>query len=287
MALVQYNFKIEEEMKDTAEQLSRDFSGKQEFLSAMLDSYKQLKQQNVDTNIDMSKYDNLEANTKKVLTEAFKHIIYTIQANNTNTKQLALSVEQDKESIIQERESFKKQIASIQATHNEELLKISVLHKEELEYKDEVAKTTKEVNQNLSLELKELKATIASQQKEIENLKSITEHTQSITNENTHLRKELHDVSATLKTQADNTAIQVKKLTDELSEKDKDAYRIDIESKSLEKYLQTLKDDLDTQKVQLNSKELLIRELEKENTIISTKLEMLTLKEKEDMKNVL
>lgn len=279
MAQVQYNFKIDEELKDTAEELSKEFSSKQEFLSAMLDSYKQFKQQSIDTDIDMSRYDNIEANSKQVLHEAFKHIIYTIQSNNTNNKQLAISVEQDKLSIAEERESFKKQIADIQAAHNEELLKISALHKEELQAKEEISQTLNEANQSLSMELEKLTATIASKQKEIDDLKSIAEHTQSISSENTILRKELENANTVLKTQADDSARKTKELTDLLAEKEKDIYRADIELKSLEKSLETLKDEVANEKAQLNSKELQIKELEKENTVLFTKLEILTLKE--------
>ena len=279
MAQVQYNFKIDEQLKDTAEELSKEFSNKQEFLSSMLDSYKQCKQQNLDTDIDMSKYNDIETNTKQVLHEAFKHIIYTIQANNTNNKQLAISVEQDKISIEKERKSFNQQIADIQATHNEELLKVSTQHEEELQNKETLSQQMSETNKKLSLELTELRGAMESKQKEIEDLKLIAGHTQRISIENTNLRKEIEKVNSALKAQSDATAHQIKELTDLLSIKEKDAYKADMKLESLEKSFETLKIEVENEKAQLNSKELQIRELEKENTILSTKLEMLNVKE--------
>jgi acyl transferase domain-containing protein len=279
VAQVQYNFKIDEELKDTAEELSKEFSSKQEFLSSMLDSYKQFKQQNLDTDIDMSQYNDIETNTKQVLYEAFKHIIYTIQAHNTNNKQLAISVEQDKIFIEKERESFNQQIADIQATHNEELLKVSAQHKAELQNKETLSQQMSETNKKLSLELTELMRTMESKQKEIEDLKLIAGHTQSISNENTLLRKEIEKVNSALKAQSDATVHQIKELTDLLSIKEKDAYKADMKLESLEKSFETLKIEVENEKAQLNSKELQIRELEKENTILSTKLEMLNVKE--------
>ena len=133
MAQTQYNFKIEEDLKDEADLLSNDFNNKQEFLQALLSSYKTLKSSNVDTDIDMSKYENINAQTKSMLSDTFKHIIYTLQQNSTTTQQGLISLEKDKKSIEEERESFQKQIEILKAEANQELLDVQKLHKLELE----------------------------------------------------------------------------------------------------------------------------------------------------------
>ncbi|MEA1917412.1 MAG: hypothetical protein U9N42_07765 [Campylobacterota bacterium] len=73
----------------------------------------------------MSKYNDIETGTKSALNEAFKNIIYTIQANTSSAKQLALSVEQDKKAIVDEREAFKAQIAELQAVTKEAVFNIN------------------------------------------------------------------------------------------------------------------------------------------------------------------
>lgn len=274
MAQSQYNFKIEDELKDEAELLSQDFSNKQEFLEALLSSYKTVKSSNVDADIDMSRYENINAQTKSMLSDTFKHIIYTLQQNSTTTQQGLIALEQDKKSIAEERESFKTQIELIKAEANQELLDTQKLHKLELEAKDIQITKISELQKDKEIQLADLQSKVKEYQTELEQVKSIAQQVQTIIHENTLLRKELADINASTKAVTDATALKIKELTDLLAEKEKEAYRADMTLENVNKTIETLKHDIEVQKVVMAGKDSELKILEKENIILETKLEM-------------
>lgn len=148
MAQSQYNFKIEDELKEEAELLSKDFESKQEFLAALLDGYRSYKNNVADLTIDMSKYEDIDIKTMSLLNETFKHIIYTMQQNTTSTKQQLLSVNEERELMVDERENFKKQIEALKANCNQEALDIQKLYKLEVEEKDIQIEKNEELQKN-------------------------------------------------------------------------------------------------------------------------------------------
>ena len=110
----------------------------------------------------------------------------------------------------------------------------------------------------------------------------IAKQVEMITNENFLLRKELNDVNIALKSQADETAIKIIGLMDLLAEKEKMSYRADMELKNLEKGVETLKNEVEKEKSKSDGKNLEIKNLEKENIVLSTILEIMKPKEKKD-----
>ena len=102
------------------------------------------------------------------------------------------------------------------------------------------------------------------------------------TNENSSLRKEVADKNTLLEEEREATAVKLKELTDLLSEKEKVAYRTDIEVKNTLEIISTIKNELAKEKELVSAKGKELKALEKENTILSTKLEM--IKEKEEIK---
>ena len=119
----QYNFKIEEDLKAELEatQQQSEINNKEEFLTELLNGYKYYQASQIDTDIDLSKYETVSKQTKTVINEAFKHILATIESNNTNTKQQALTLEKESLSLADERKSFKEQLEQQQAEHNQKL----------------------------------------------------------------------------------------------------------------------------------------------------------------------
>ena len=91
--------------------------------------------------------------------DAFKHILSTIESNNTNNKQQALLLEKDKVTILNERKSFKEQINNINAQHNEELLNLDKEQKEQLLLKnDEISKLKLNIRDIEKIILRQLKS---------------------------------------------------------------------------------------------------------------------------------
>ena len=189
----QYNFKIEEDLKAELEatQQQSNVQNKEEFLIALLNSYKSYQANNIDTEIDLDKYETVSKQTKRVINEAFKHILATLESNNTNTKQQALTLEKESLSLADERKAFKEQIEHLQADHNQKLLDMDNQHKEELQHKDEEIEKLKKDIQYISDNKDTLTTQLSEVQKELKQVQTIAEQVQSISEANKELREEL------------------------------------------------------------------------------------------------
>jgi len=279
MAQSQYNFKIEDELKAEAEVLSKDFESKQEFLTVLLENYKTCKNKAVYTDIDMSKYEDIDTKTKNMLNDTFKHIIYTLQQNSTSTQQEFIALEQEKRLIVDERKSFQKQIELIKAEANQELLDVQKIHKLELETKDMQITKISALQKDKDIKLIELQSKVKEYQEELNQVKLIAQQVQAIVYENTLLRKEVIDINTATKAVADEKSLKIKELTDLLTEKEKKAYKADMMLENVNKTIKTLQQDIETQKVVMIEKVNEIKDLEKENIVLTTKLEMVKKKE--------
>ncbi|MDQ7084648.1 MAG: hypothetical protein Q9M36_06825 [Sulfurovum sp.] len=69
----------------------------------------------IDTDIDLSKYEAVNSSTKTALHEAFKHILTTIDANFSATKQDAVYVTLEKKALIAKEKAFDVQLAKVTA----------------------------------------------------------------------------------------------------------------------------------------------------------------------------
>lgn len=274
MAQVQYNFKIEDELKQQAESLSKDFQSKQEFLQALLSSYQAAKANAGDTDIDISKYEDIDAKTKTLLSDAFKHIIYTLQQNSTGIKQELLSVEKEKQFIAEERAAFQTQIQKLQAKHNEELLLKEQEHKEQLSIKDEEIQKIKADIQDISDIKDNLDTKLKEKEKELKQVQSIADQSQSIAAENAELRAIIEEFKINYKKEQKEQEKEFKKLKDLLFEQEKAEYKKDLDIQNMQKDIKTLQNDISKYQEDIKEKDVEIKELEKQNTILATKLEM-------------
>ena len=280
MAQSQYNFKIEDDLKEEAETLSKDFESKQEFLTTLLDSYKTCKSNSSNSDVDMSKYEDIDNQTKSLLNDAFKHIVYTLQQNGSLTRQQLISLEQDKKAIAKEREAFKSQLETIKSESNQQLLDVQKLFKLELEAKEIQITKAKDLNTLKDAQLEELKAKVDVSVMELEQMKVIAKQVELISNENTTLRAELKALNVSSKAMTSDTELKMKELMDLLAEKEKEGYRADIGIKNLEDAVENLKNEIKLEKASATATQLEIKKLEKENTVLSIRFEM--FKEKEE-----
>ena len=280
MAQSQYNFKIEDDLKEEAETLSKDFESKQEFLTTLLDSYKTCKSNSSNSDVDMSKYEDIDNQTKSLLNDTFKHIVYTLQQNGSLTRQQLISLEQDKKAIAKEREAFKSQLETIKSESNQQLLDVQKLFKLELEAKEIQITKAKDLNTLKDAQLEELKAKVDVSVMELEQMKVIAKQVELISNENTTLRAELKALNVSSKAMTSDTELKIKELMDLLSEKEKEGYRADIGIKNLEDAVENLKNEIKLEKASAAATQLEIKKLEKENTVLSIRFEM--FKEKEE-----
>ena len=274
----QYNFKIEDTLKQELEEVQQnsDIQSKEEFLSQLLNSFKQKQANETNTNIDMSQYEEIEANTKTMLSNTFKHIIYTVQANTANMKQQAIGIEKEKLAIIEERTAFKKQIEELKAKHNQDILDMQKKTDEELKANAEKVSTLENQIKEKTAEYTEY---MEKTEKETTSLKAELEQVQAIANQVKAVmieNKELRTASQELKRESEDklSTLQeqsVKELTEankKVKELEQDKFKREFENEELSKKLKKLQ-DLEKE----------IQKTKEENIILSTKLEMLSKKE--------
>lgn len=274
MAQVQYNFKIEDNLKSKAEELSKEFENKQEFLEALLNSYETSKANAGADDIDISKFEDIDIKTKALLNDAFKHILYTLQQNTTSVKQELLSTEQEKKAIAEERAAFQTQIQELQAKHNQDLFTKEQEHKEQQIKKDETITTLEIEIKDISEEKIAFQTQLQAKEKELMQVQSIADQSQAITKENQELRKELKQLETSYKEQIKAKEQELKKLNTQLQAKEKEIYRKDIDIENMQKDIQKLQNDISKYQEDMKEKNKEIKEIEKQNTILSTKLEM-------------
>ena len=246
----QYNFKIEDTLKQELEQVQQNsnIQNKEEFLSQLLNSFKHSQANETDTTIDMSKYEDIEAETKAKLSDTFKHIIYTIQANTTDMKQQAIGVEKEKLSIIDERKSFQYQLEQLKAQHNQKLLDAQKKY-------DEKTNADKQKMTDLESLLSVKVSDIEKVEKEkmlfkqkMEQAQAIAEQVKVVISENKELREATQELTEAL---------------EKVKELEQTKFKINFENEQLHQQLEKTQD--------LEEK---MQNLQKENIILTTKLEM-------------
>ena len=122
---VQYNFKIEEELKEQVEEALRGSGAenKSAFLGELLSNYNTNKTNNADIEIDLSKYDNLTKQNKEAVSNAFKHILGTLDNNLSSTKQNAIYIEEEKKALVEKEEGFNIELLKVKAAAGEKVEK--------------------------------------------------------------------------------------------------------------------------------------------------------------------
>ncbi|MDQ7083456.1 MAG: hypothetical protein Q9M36_00300, partial [Sulfurovum sp.] len=115
--MAQINFTVSDELKaemDKAQVMS-GADNKPQFLEQMVQALTLAQANAIDTDIDLSKYEAVNSSTKTALHEAFKHILTTIDANFSATKQDAVYVTLEKKALIAKEKAFDVQLAKVTA----------------------------------------------------------------------------------------------------------------------------------------------------------------------------
>ncbi|MDQ7083508.1 MAG: hypothetical protein Q9M36_00590 [Sulfurovum sp.] len=115
--MAQINFTVSDELKaemDKAQVMS-GADNKPQFLEQMVQALTLAQANAIDTDIDLSKYEAVNNSTKTALHEAFKHILTTIDANFSATKQDAVYVTLEKKALIAKEKAFDVQLAKVTA----------------------------------------------------------------------------------------------------------------------------------------------------------------------------
>lgn len=237
--MVQYNFKIEDELKAGLEKALEESSAenKSDFLEQMLSAYIVHKSSAVNTDIDLSRYENVNSQTKEAMNNAFKHILATLDSNFSNTKQEAIYLDAERKALAEKEEVYKNEILKFKADTSTELEAVKA------EASTLVA-NAKDKAEYLYSELEAIKESKEELEKEFRNVSAVADQVKFITDEN----KELREINRTDDTQAKNREAellkQIKEIAKELTSIKEASFRETVESESKDNEIHSLKDQL-------------------------------------------
>jgi len=240
--ITQYNFKIEEALKEKIEEvLEKTDLNKGELLEKMLQSY-EIQLSTIDTNIDFKEIDFLSQKDKEAFQKAFLYGIRKIEENTSRTKQEYIYIDTEKKSLIEKEE-----------------LQKAELEKMKLEYLESF-NALQEKNKNLSSTIQSKDTQLKELQIELSRVSKVSEQVEFISGENSSLRLDLK-------------AIELEKKDIEISRK-KDIENIEVShqkaisslelsmKKAIEKVENEKKDIQTTMKKELHSVQVELKNIE-------------------------
>jgi hypothetical protein len=189
MGTSQYNFKVEDELKEQLEValLDSGAENKSEFLALMLETFKVHQTNIMDIDIDLSNYELINKETKLGIKTVFKHMLITLESNYSNLKQEKISIENDRKNFQESEKNYKIEIEKAQAILNQTLLDFEdtklVINKQ---YTEQIQRLENENNK-----LVEEKVIIEENNKkilsELKNMSKMVEQVEFITSQNKQL----------------------------------------------------------------------------------------------------
>lgn len=306
MAKEQYAVKIEQELFDELEKIKFEngLRSRDELFELLTSTYKKQSQLDVSEQLDLSQYDEIEEDAKKSIKDGFELIITTMKQYNKKNKFHASQIEKDKISLDEKREELENQLKDIKLKHNDEIKKIEEDHKITIKLKDEDILSLRNDINSEKVEKEILKSRLESLNKEMENLRSIAENTKVVIEENKQVNRDIRDMKDNQeqkKKELEEDKQNLKNLHNEELKKQRDELK-ELQEKYLnvlsekteiistnkyhEKELESLKNEIKSLKedqykqIQIletnHTKEMIqLKEYEKENIILQTKLELL------------
>ncbi len=272
--MAQVNFNITEEAKasyDKALELS-GAENKPEFFKLMLEAFTTHQASNVDTDIDLSKYESVNAQTKEDMSNAFKHIFTLIDANLSITKAEAIYIDTQKKALAEKEEDFISELEKLRANTNAEILIIKTECKETIEE----ANSQAEILRKKSVDLESQNTKLI---KEFNTSSKVAEQVEFISSENKELRKIFDVHAAAHKDIINNLNTKISILDKELIEAKQDLFVAKVEEKSKNKELSDFEKRVNAEKkvVENENKELkkLLKTTEGEFNKALGKLEIL------------
>ena len=230
---VQYNFKIDESLKEAVEQAlnQSDVSNKSDFLAQMLSAYTAHNASNTPSDIDFTKYENVNQQTKDSVTNAFKHILTTLDANFSTTTHEVLRLDTAQKALETKELAYQSELEKLTA---DTIAQVNAT-KIEADKKVNEMKTLLDAVSKENLELQ----TINTRTKEqLHATSQLATQVQFIAEEN----KELRESAKTLKESAKNQEHQAVTTIKGLEE---NSFKQDFALKHQEKEYQSLQNRLD------------------------------------------
>ncbi len=183
--MAQVNFNIPEDLKEAYDKalLESGADNKPAFFEQMLKAFTTHQASSIDTDIDLSKYESVNAQTKEAMSNAFKHIFSLLDGNLSTAKADAIYIDTEKKALTEKEEAFKAQLEKLTADTNAEILTI----KAECKGTIDEANSQAELWRKKSMEFESKNIELI---KEFDNISKVADQVEFISNENKELREE-------------------------------------------------------------------------------------------------
>ena len=194
MAATQYNFKIDEELKNEIE-IAMQATGaesKADFLADMFSAWQRQKARGITIDDEeLAKYEGLSNTTKKAIKDAFILISRQLDGELATFIAAQQKVKAEADELSKEREEMLNEIAKIKAKSAEEIQALKSKYTEEIE---ELKKAKSDAERKLESD----KALNEQKQKQIESLKAIEGQIEIVMADNKALRLEREELEKKL-----------------------------------------------------------------------------------------
>jgi len=194
MPAIQYNFKIDEELKSEIESAMQDANAesKAHFLAEMFSVWQRQRAKGITlSDEELAKYEGISTATKKAIKDAFTLISRQLDGELASLASAKQKVLVEAEELVKEREEIQNELAKVKAETAEEIKTIKAKHSEEVE---ELKKTLSDREK----ELESVKSQNTDMQKQIESLKAIEEQVKAVMENNQVLRSEREELEKEL-----------------------------------------------------------------------------------------
>lgn len=252
--MAQVNFSISDELKAELDSLMK-LSGaetKPEFMHQMIMALNTHLANSVDMDIDLTKYESVNIQTKKEISSVFKHLLTVVDSNFSTTKQEAVYIEQEKKLFVDKEKAFIDELEKIDAEANKKILVM------ESEYK-QIIMEMQEAKKESDNRGAELKSKTDELIRELESVSSVASQVQSVMAENKELRKQIRSDSDSHKIEINRAIDNIKAIQLEADNFKKENFENVIKLdqtneriKELKEYSLSQNKELETTKAALN-----------------------------------
>ena len=236
--MAQINFNISDELKARYDKAieGSNTENKPEFFAELLTTFANNRANNIDTDIDFSKYQNVNSTTKEAVNSAFNHILSSIESNFSNAKQEAIYIDIEKKALIEKEESFNIELLKVTSSATKEM--------EELTIKtDDLLATEKQKSEQINTQFEDLKITNNTLEKELEQANKIANQLEYISTENKELREEKKSIiSLNEKNKINNEALE-KESAIKIDELEKTIFKTEFQAQNKDEKIAQIQDE--------------------------------------------
>ncbi|MDQ7083463.1 MAG: hypothetical protein Q9M36_00335 [Sulfurovum sp.] len=273
--MAQINFTVSDELKaemDKAQVMS-GADNKPQFLEQMVQALTLAQANAIDTDIDLSKYEAVNSSTKTALHEAFKHILTTIDANFSATKQDAVYVTLEKKALIAKEKAFDVQLAKVTADAKNLIEVANAKSVELIATAQSDAALANESKAKIDIKLVEVS-------KELETMSQVANQVEFISTENKELRASMSAIADTHKAEVQSLSDKLTTTTGELTLATQSIFKAEIEGKAKDAEIARLMEQLAVRDAEVASGRVTLAEVQGQYQRAVGKLEVLERGEK-------